>query len=429
MVYILKNLNLRKFFISFMICFIFIIIGITHVFADEKAKITQVVMDKDVGARLDEGDSVKISVKAEGATAVHAWLVNRNKSHYTTEIVNKYYHYVEFVYNDATGEYEYTFINDADSASGKWMIDHFRLNDNAGRVYDCFEMQDNGTLKAFRDFYVNAYKGDVFEDLVFVHFQEWNPISGEYESNTTKSVQRGTVAEDLGTLYQPADIDGLNFIKWHGENGQKMNDDQFNYVYPEYDKKIVRLYTSDENGTEKLLDVKYSMQNDEIDLSEYNNNLKNYDLKWYYFGSEFNVLRNPIEINDIYTVNEYASQILVAALTPKNEEPEQPNTPEVPQSPETQTPETPQNPETPHTPEESNTTEQDISGGRNENSLNEETNNAVEDQSVNEEIQAEDTLSPKTGESQMGTLMAAMVIVGCMASTIYIVRKRELYEK
>mgnify|MGYP000165895128 CR=1 FL=1 len=41
-----------------MICFIFIIIGITHVFADEKAKITQVVMDKDVGARLDEGDSV-----------------------------------------------------------------------------------------------------------------------------------------------------------------------------------------------------------------------------------------------------------------------------------------------------------------------------------------------------------------------------------
>ena len=152
MVYILKNLNLRKFCISFMICFIFIIIGITHVFADEKAKITQVVMDKDVGARLDEGDSVKISVKAEGATAVHAWLVNRNKSHYTTEIVNKYYHYVEFVYNNATGEYEYTFINDADSASGKWMIDHFRLSDNAGRAYDCFEMQDNGNLKAFRDF-------------------------------------------------------------------------------------------------------------------------------------------------------------------------------------------------------------------------------------------------------------------------------------
>lgn len=96
-----------------------------------------------------------------------------------------------------------------------------------------------------------------------------------------------------------------------------MNDDQFNYAYPEYDKKIVRLYTSDENGTEKLLDVKYSMQNDEIDLSEYNNNLKNYDLKWYYFGSEFNVLRNPVEINDMYTVNEYASQILVAALTQK----------------------------------------------------------------------------------------------------------------
>ena len=110
-----------------------------------------------------------------------------------------------------------------------------------------------------------------------------------------------------------------------------MNDDQFNYAYPEYDKKIVRLYTSDENGTEKLLDVKYSMQNDEIDLSEYNNNLKNYDLKWYYFGSEFNVLRNPVEINDMYTVNEYASQILVAALTPKNEEPGQPNTPETPQ--------------------------------------------------------------------------------------------------
>ena len=317
MVYILKNLNLRKFFISFMICFIFIIIGITHVFADEKAKITQVVMDKDVGARLDEGDSVKISVKAEGATAVHAWLVNRNQSHYTTEIVHKYFHYVEFVYNNATGEYEYTFINDADSASGKWMIDHFRLSDNAGRAYDCFEMQDNGNLKAFRDFYVNAYKGDVFEDLVFVHFQEWSPISGEYENKTTKSVQRGTAAEDLGTLYQPADIDGLNFIKWHSEDGQQINDDQFNYAYPEYDKKIVRLYTSDENGTEKLLDVKYSMQNDEIDLSEYNNNLKNYDLKWYYFGSEFNVLRNPVEINDMYTVNEYASQILVAALTQK----------------------------------------------------------------------------------------------------------------
>lgn len=63
------------------------------------------------------------------------------------------------------------------------------------------------------------------------------------------------------------------------------------------------------------------MQNDEIDLSEYNNNLKNYNMKWYYFGSEFNVLRNPVEINDMYTVNEYASQILVAALTQKNEEP------------------------------------------------------------------------------------------------------------
>ena len=44
-------------------------------------------------------------------------------------------------------------------------------------------------------------------------------------------------------------------------------------------------------------------------------------------------------------------------------------------------------------------------------------------------IQAEDTLSPKTGESQLGKTMAAMVIVGCMASVIYIVRKRELYEK
>ena len=241
----------------------------------------------------------------------------------------------------------------------------------------------------------------MFDDLVFVHFQEWNPISGEYENKTTKSVQRGTAAEDLGKLYQPADIDGLNFIKWHGEDGQKMNDDQFNYAYPEYDKKIVRLYTSDENGTEKLLDVKYSMQNDEIDLSEYNNNLKNYDLKWYYFGSEFNVLRNPVEINDMYTVNEYASQILVAALTPKNEEPGQPNTPET----------------------------QNISGGQNENSVKEETNNTVENQSVNEEIQAEDTLSPKTGESQLGKTMAAMVIVGCMASVIYIVRKRELYEK
>ena len=30
MVYILKNLNLRKFCISFMICFIFIIIGIVR---------------------------------------------------------------------------------------------------------------------------------------------------------------------------------------------------------------------------------------------------------------------------------------------------------------------------------------------------------------------------------------------------------------
>ena len=40
----------------------------------------------------------------------------------------------------------------------------------------------------------------------------------------------------------------------------------------------------------------------------------------------------------------------------------------------------------------------------------------------------EDTLSPKTGESQLGKTMAAMVIVGCMASVIYIVRKRELYE-
>ena len=32
----------------------------------------------------------------------------------------------------------------------------------------------------------------------------------------------------------------------------------------------------------------------------------------------------------MYTVNEYASQILVAALTQKNEEPGQPNTPETP---------------------------------------------------------------------------------------------------
>ena len=61
--------------------------------------------------------------------------------------------------------------------------------------------------------------------------------------------------------------------------------------------------------------------------------------------------------------------------------------------------------------------------------VKEETNNTVENQSVNEEIQAEDTLSPKTGESQLGKTMAAMVIVGCMASVIYIVRKRELYEK
>ena len=415
MVYILKNLNLRKLCISFTICFIFIIIGITHVFADEKPTITQVVMDKDVGARLNELESVKMSVKADGATAVHAWITNKNSYHYSFDNPDerkKYSHYVDFVYNNATGEYEYTFDNDTDAASGKWVIEKFVLSDNAGKSYDCYFIQNNGTYKDLEDFYVNVYKGGMIDDLVFVHFQEWNPISGEYENKTTKSVQRGTAAEDLGRLYKPADIDGLNFIKWHGEDGQKMNDDQFNYAYPEYDKKIVRLYTSDENGTEKLLDVKYSMQNDEIDLSEYNNNLKNYDLKWYYFGSEFNVLRNPVEINDMYTVNEYASQILVAALTQKNEEPGQPNTPETPQ-----------------TPEESNTTGQNISGRPNENSVKEETNNTVENQSVNEEIQAEDTLSPKTGESQLGKTMAAMVIVGCMASVIYIVRKRELYEK
>lgn len=320
MVYILKNLNLRKLCISFTICFIFIIIGITHVFADEKPTITQVVMDKDVGARLDEGDSVKMSVKADGATAVHAWITNKNSYHYSFDNPDerkKYSHYVDFVYNNATGEYEYTFDNDADAASGKWVIEKFVLSDNAGKSYDCYFIQNNGTYKDLEDFYVNVYKGGMIDDLVFVHFQEWNPISGEYENKTTKSVQRGTAAEDLGRLYKPADIDGLNFIKWHGEDGQKMNDDQFNYAYPEYDKKIVRLYTSDENGTEKLLDVKYSMQNDEIDLSEYNNNLKNYDLKWYYFGSEFNVLRNPVEINDMYTVNEYASQILSGCFNTK----------------------------------------------------------------------------------------------------------------
>ena len=281
MVYILKNLNLRKLCISFTICFIFIIIGITHVFADEKPTITQVVMDKDVGARLDEGDSVKMSVKADGATAVHAWITNKNSYHYSFDNPDerkKYSHYVDFVYNKATGDYEYTFFNDTDAASGKWVIEKFVLS-NAGKSYDCYFIQNNGTYKDLEDFYVNVYKNGVFDDLVFVHFQEWNPISGEYENKTTKSVQRGTAAEDLGRLYKPADIDGLNFIKWHGEDGQKMNDDQFNYAYPEYDKKIVRLYTSDENGTEKLLDVKYSMQNDEIDLSEYNNNLKNYDLK------------------------------------------------------------------------------------------------------------------------------------------------------
>ena len=85
--------------------------------------------------------------------------------------------------------------------------------------------------------------------------------------------------------------------------------------------------------------------------------------------------------------------------------------------------------ETPQTPEESNTTGQNISGRLNENSVKEETNNTVKDQSVNEEIQAEDTLSPKTGESQLGRTMAAIVIAGCMSSVIYIVRKRELYEK
>lgn len=61
---------------------------------------------------------------------------------------------------------------------------------------------------------------------------------GRIWEQTTKSVQRGTAAEDLGRLYKPADIDGLNFIKWHGEDGQKMNDDQFNYAYPEYDKRL-----------------------------------------------------------------------------------------------------------------------------------------------------------------------------------------------
>jgi len=85
MVYILKNLNLRKLCISFTICFIFIIIGITHVFADEKPTITQVVMDKDVGARLNELESVKMSVKAEGATEVHAWITNKNSYLFTLE--------------------------------------------------------------------------------------------------------------------------------------------------------------------------------------------------------------------------------------------------------------------------------------------------------------------------------------------------------
>ena len=40
-------------------------------------------MDKDVGARLDEGDFVKMSVKADGATAVHAWITNKNSYHYS----------------------------------------------------------------------------------------------------------------------------------------------------------------------------------------------------------------------------------------------------------------------------------------------------------------------------------------------------------
>ena len=84
-------------------------------------------MDKDVGARLDEGDSVKMSVKADGATAVHAWITNKNSYHYSFDNPDerkKYSHYVDFVYNKATGDYEYTFLNDTDAASGKWVIEN-----------------------------------------------------------------------------------------------------------------------------------------------------------------------------------------------------------------------------------------------------------------------------------------------------------------
>ena len=72
------------------------------------------------------------------------------------------------------------------------MIDHFRLSDNAGRAYDCFEMQHNGNLKAFRDFYVNTdvYKRQGYEvvainDLtspkMLAHLLKYDSSQGKYE--------------------------------------------------------------------------------------------------------------------------------------------------------------------------------------------------------------------------------------------------------
>ena len=406
--YKLRNIDIFKFCAAFMICFILTMTGITNVFADDTPKITQATIDKGSGVRLDEGDSVKISVKAEGATSVRAYIKNNNSYHYRLnagEFLKKYVRNVEMAYNDATGEYEYTFTNNGNTSSGKWCIEKFILKDNAGKSHDIW----------IDDLDINVYVGGMIEDLVFTHFMEWNPVSKDYEDNVIKSVQRGTLAEDLGSVYQPAQIDGLNFIKWTGQGNEQMNDDQFNYVFPVYDKKIIRVFTFKDDDVDLLLGVQYALPNEQIDLSQYKESLKNYDVKWYYYGSEYRPLTKPVEINDMYTVNESGDQIIAAFLTPNNGEPEKPQTPEEPQAPEvSQTPNAPNVQDGTPSSENVVNTVQEL--------------NTEEEQITVQEAETEEIISPKTGENRTEKIIITIIIL-CMACVIYIVRKRELYEK
>ncbi len=246
------------------------------------SEVSDIIMDA-AGKNLTEGQSAKISVKAEdadGIDTVKAYFRNANSNSIAQTAAEKT---VELKKNAQTSYYEGSLDLDENTYPGEWYLEDIEIVDQNGwsRPISSFK-KDGATTYTDEKYYINAYiKGSYVSKNEKVTFLYWNEETNSFERKTVE-VPRRTKGSELSQYFVPEQSANLKFQSWVW-SGRYHSDTVLNSwqtVKATYDKSIIQFeifYTVNAKGGVTLKTV-YAKKGDTVPLPK----VKGFENpKWY----------------------------------------------------------------------------------------------------------------------------------------------------